>query len=288
MSGIRPGPGGPNPNERSRAVSDVVAFTIVFSIVIVSVGIVAGVGFTVLDDIRTGEQTVNAQRAVESLADNVGEIARGHATRRIGEIEVGASARLGESPGLDVSARRSASIDSSALFVGRSASIEVTVDDGSGSPELDIDPTVGSLQYVLGDRNRTIGIESGAVFSRFPSGSVMNDAPQFACRDRDGDGDSDYVVVSVVELRSGGTSGAAGGNVEVEAEEVSSRLLYANTDGTTSQDVTVTASSNFGSAWADGLADAGWDGSVGGTDTVGCTSVERVFVRKTVVEITLD
>ena len=72
-----------------RAVSDVLAFIIVFSIIITSVALVYGTGFSSLDQVREGEQKANAERAFEAIAYSMDDIETGAATRRGGSLELG-------------------------------------------------------------------------------------------------------------------------------------------------------------------------------------------------------
>jgi len=82
---------------RARAVSDLVGFVLVFSLVVSVVAIVSVAGVGTLQDVRAAEQTNNAERAMEVLADNMGDIAHRGAPSRATEISLeDASVRLGD------------------------------------------------------------------------------------------------------------------------------------------------------------------------------------------------
>ena len=57
-----------------RAVSDVVGYVLVFSLVVTVVGVVSLTGFSSLEGARDAEQTNNAERAFDVFADNVADV----------------------------------------------------------------------------------------------------------------------------------------------------------------------------------------------------------------------
>lgn len=80
-----------------RAVSDLIGFVLVFSLVVAVVGIVSVAGLGSLEAARDAEQVDNAERALEVLADNVADVSRRGAPSRATEISLeGASLSLGE------------------------------------------------------------------------------------------------------------------------------------------------------------------------------------------------
>lgn len=76
-----------------RAVSDVVGYILVFSVVSLSVAVVSLAGVSALEDARNSEQIANAERAFDVLADNLGDIHQEGAPSRSTEISL-ASARI--------------------------------------------------------------------------------------------------------------------------------------------------------------------------------------------------
>lgn len=255
-----------------RGLSDVIAFTIVFGIIVSSVAIVSVVGFSTLQDVQTSEQGLNAQRAFQSVADNIGELQNGQTPARTSEIDA-----------------QDGTIGISAL--ASSPEMTVTVDDGASNVVLD--RPIGSLTYELPGIDRTIGIQSGAVFNGETSGSAMIEPPKFVCR-KPSSGETSAIVSVMVLNPSEGEQGQSGTDVQIRgAYSASSGLLYSNVDGT-DKDVTVSVSgSQFGTAWADGMEDVGdWSTSASGTgtgatSTLSCNDVDNVFVRVTVVNVEL-
>ena len=80
-----------------RAVSEVVGFILVFSLVLGTISFVYVGGFTGLQDTRDHEQMANAERAFDVLANNFEELGRGKAPSRATEIKLaGAQIRTTE------------------------------------------------------------------------------------------------------------------------------------------------------------------------------------------------
>lgn len=78
---------------RDRAVSEVVSFVLVFSLIAVTVGVVYVAGGANLEQARTHERIQNAERAFDVFDDNVGDITSQSAPNRGTEIKL-ADARL--------------------------------------------------------------------------------------------------------------------------------------------------------------------------------------------------
>jgi hypothetical protein len=71
-----------------RAVSDVLSFVLVFSLITASVGLVTVVGLGSLQDARNAERIDNGERAFEVLADNHRDIAHSGAPSRATEVKL--------------------------------------------------------------------------------------------------------------------------------------------------------------------------------------------------------
>lgn len=74
--------------DRERAVSEVISFTLVFSLIAVTVGVVYVGGIGNLEDVRNDEQVDNAERAFDVLDDNLADIARHGAPNRGTELKL--------------------------------------------------------------------------------------------------------------------------------------------------------------------------------------------------------
>ncbi|NHN40161.1 hypothetical protein G9C85_00735 [Halorubellus sp. JP-L1] len=245
-----------------RAVSDVLAFIMVFSIIITSVALVYGTGFSSIKQVSEGEQKANAERAMEALSLSLSDIEKGEASRRGGSLNLGG----GQLGATDLTA------------------IEVIVDgttvtrDASGS----VGPNVtGSLEYSVDDT--AVAYESGGVFRRDGSASVTVVRPTVTCT-------SDRAIVSLVKIESPDGRIGADGNVEVSMAEQETRLLFTDSNGpadnTVKFDVTGT---DYAPAWERTLDEQGWGASTTGSNSVEAScNTERVVVRLVVIEVTYD
>ncbi|WP_227130672.1 DUF7289 family protein [Halorubellus salinus] len=235
-----------------RAVSDVLAFIIVFSIIITSVALVYGTGFSSIREVRDGEQKANAERALEAVALSMSDLVKGEATRRGGSLNLGGGQ----------------------LQVDESTDIEVVVDGTEVTP----DPNpVGSFEFYVDDT--AVAYESGGVFRRDGSASVTVLQPTMKCT-------GESAVVSLVAVTS--TQGAIGAtdNVEVTMAEESTELLYAETGSGIGVEVDVDGS-DYTTAWERTLEEQGWSDDDTGIDNgeMSCTT-DRVVVRLVVIELT--
>jgi len=219
-----------------RGVSDMVAFILVFSLIITSVGITYTYGYTTLTDYQENEQTRNAERAFVVLSDNIGEIESSHVEARTGELRLAGGT----------------------LSVENGTSIAVNATTGTGPDPYEVmDPrTIGSLTYDY--EGTTIEYENGAVFRQDGDGRyIMLTEPRYQC------GES-YAVVSVVELipvTDGSLSSE--GTVQIRSELNTARLRYpVNRTGgnnTAVDNVTVTVDSDKDEAWKEYFEDTGWE-----------------------------
>lgn len=93
----RPTSNGREQPRTGRAVSDLVGFILIFSLIVTVVAVISLAGMGSLESVKTAEQSNNAVRAMEVLADNMEDIHRRGAPSRATEISLeGASIRLGE------------------------------------------------------------------------------------------------------------------------------------------------------------------------------------------------
>ncbi|WP_435335694.1 DUF7289 family protein [Haloarchaeobius sp. TZWWS8] len=240
-----------------RSVSDVLAFTIVFGIVISSVGLVYTVGFGALSEFQEGEQQTNAVRAFDAMSTTFDDIQDRGEPGRAGTL----------------------ALSGGTIQVVEDSDITISVENASGGEIWSTSRTTGSLRYTL--EETTVAYENGGVFRKDRDNSVLVSQPSIRCSPS-----SDRAVVSVVVLN--GESGAKGGdtNVEIVSRENASRLVYLypnrNLNGTAaSVNVTISGSS-FDDAWNRHLASSGWDDNGGGE--YGCEATQ-IVVRVTVIDV---
>jgi len=125
---------------RERAVSDLVGFVLVFSLVAAVVAVVSVAGLGSLQSARDAEQTRNAERALEVLADNMADIRDRGAPSRATEI----------------------SLDDASIYLGDRTVIEVR--DPTGSTTYLDTVAFNARPVVYDDGNSELVYALGAVF----------------------------------------------------------------------------------------------------------------------------
>jgi hypothetical protein len=140
-----------------RAVSDVVSFVLVFSLITLSVGTVSVVGLGSLQDARNAERINNGERAFDVLADNQRDIAHGGAPSRATEIKLA-----------ETTLTLAGALDSS-----------VTLADGTSVGSTESRPIVFRLAGDQGGLSRGVVYEMGAILRVDPGGAVMQRPPPF-------------------------------------------------------------------------------------------------------------
>lgn len=148
----------------NRAVSEVIAFVLVFSIVIASVGLLYTVGFSGLGNIQESEQDRSAERAFSAVAVAFEDIQRDMGRTRAVDLEL---------------AGRS-------ITVNQSTELTVEIDNGPS--------TTASGAFVYGQHRQTeIAYEGGAVIRTDGDTQFVTREPRFRCTD-------DHAVISVVHF----------------------------------------------------------------------------------------
>lgn len=241
-----------------RGVSDVLAFIMVFSLIITSVALVYGTGFSSIDQISEGEQKTNAVRAFEALELSMDDIVTGAAPRRGGSLNLGGGRLLVD--------------DSSSA-----TTVTVRVQTSSGWNQVAQEDT-GTLEYALDET--TVAYENGGLFREDRGNSVSVKEANMVCQPS-----SNKAVVSLVVVKSDEGAIDTQGDVEVTMVEEETTLLHSEPNGNGHVGVEVQIDdTNYDDGWEDAMNAAGW--SVSGS-TYTC-SVDRVIVRMTVIDVTYE
>ncbi|MFD1571771.1 DUF7289 family protein [Halorubrum laminariae] len=167
-----------------RAVSNVVGYVLVFSLVTVTIGTVFTVGLAGVEDRQEAARVANVERAFEVFDDNVRDI------QRYGDPSRSTEVRL----------------NGGRLAVADAATISVENESG-GSITGPI--TTRPVEYTNGDT--TIAYEAGALFRTDSGGTAMLSAPRFVA-----DGETVLPVVRLFSV-SGATTAAGDDTVQIEA-----------------------------------------------------------------------
>lgn len=248
--------------ETERGVSDMIAFVIIFSLIITSVGITYTFGFSTLSDYQAEEQKRNGERAFIALSHNLGDIEGGQVQGRSGELR----------------------LSGGTISVQDDTTFNVSTGDWNRSFG-----TAGALTYQY--EGTSIQYENGAVFRRDGDGSrVMLSEPEMQCSDS-------HAVISVVTLTHDGGALSSDGTVQVIGELQSRYLWYpenrtGSNDVATVDHVNVTVESSGTHGWESYFEDEdGWNHVSSSDDeityrcgTMGGDDID-LYVRQTLVKI---
>lgn len=173
---------------RDRAVSDVIGFVLVFSLITMTVGAVYATGFSGLENARDAERVNNAERAFDVLAHNIEDSDRGGAPGRSTEVKLSeATIGFGDRTNVSVTLERD------------------TNDDGAYD---DNTTTYEQFSPIVYEADGTqIVYENGAVIREESDGAVMRREPSMAFRERDGERSA---ILSIVDLNHRGGGQVAG------------------------------------------------------------------------------
>jgi len=254
-----------------RAVSDVLSFILVFSLITASVGIVSVVGLGSLQDARNAERIDNGERAFEVLADNHRDIAHGGAPSRATEI------KLAETT----------------LTVADPSDANVTLADGTVVGTTESRPiTFGKA----GDgANLTSGVvyELGAVLRVDRGGAAMQRAPPFQF-------DENRTVIHYVALesRTGQVQRRSGSTTVLVRSVRGTTAVVSHTEPSNEVTITVETAPRRAEAWKryfetqlEGMAATPGSAcdSLDGSGLVSCTfETDDLRVTKTTIRVQIS
>ncbi|QFU82974.1 DUF7289 family protein [Natronorubrum aibiense] len=263
------------PATTDRAVSEVVAFVLVFAIILGSVGILYSTGFQAMDDYQETEQLVNAERAMDALASNFNDIIRYNGVnQRYGELSLrGGAVRSSDSgTNLDILIEKD---DENRSISDRDDAEFLQYYTGE---TLDL----GEFAYTSdGDR---IAYEGGGLVRGDDSEdwSLVRKQPHITCSD-----DREAAVISLVTISADDRSvqSSSGLGVTMSVENRSSAVY---TDDVDSVSITIDDDDTaYNDAWNSTLdTDRGWTDNDNGDDLRRTCPADRVVV--TIVEVDLE
>jgi len=245
----------PDPSD-DRAISDVLAFILVFSIIITSVGLVYVFGMGALGEAQVNEQNRNAERAFETITVSFSDLQDGRGVERLSQLNP-----RGGQVSVDGSTRLNVSVDGASWYDG----------------------PVGSLDY--NHEGTEISYELGAAFRADDGHSVMVRPPEFVCTTSSSG--PDRAIVSYTNLTATQPSSVS---------TSSTLRIRATKDGTelnrSDGPLTVTIEdSTHADAWERYFEENGWssvDGPSGSTGDVEATcAADDATIRETELEIEL-
>lgn len=212
-------------SDADRAVSDMIAFVLVFAVIIGSVALLSTTGFQAMTDYQEGEQLRNAERAMVSLADNFNDVLRYDGIeQRYGEL----------------------SLREGTITTGDSGTVvDITIENESD--EVYNEPhDLGEFAYESG--SDVIAYEGGGVVRSDGDGSVVLERPRLTCN-------SETAVISLIAVDSENRSIQSSGGLGLTMTETNStRAVY---DGIDNVSIS-TESTSYDGAWNDTLGGTTW------------------------------
>jgi len=249
---------------RDRAVSNTVAFILVFSLIVLSVGLVSTAGFDTLRDLQRDEQARTAGALVRTVGAGIDEVA------------------LGERP----TYRNSLQLGEATLTVENETRVDVVVSNTTG-PVFDETYHPNALVYrtPAGNTSYVSGVLARGAERR---SAVALDGPTAQCSTG-----ADTAAITLVSLNATEGGAVGGGPVTIDVRSASetargniSQLRFPNTTPSpvNPTGVEVTVDGPWADAWQDSLVEQGFTDTGGGTYEC---SVGQVFVRVVRIRIGL-
>ncbi|WP_372479080.1 hypothetical protein ACAH01_10065 [Halomicrobium sp. HM KBTZ05] len=236
-------------------MSDTLAFTLVFTIIITSVGFTGLYGIDAVENIRDSAQANTAERSMSDFAMGVREIQNDGSPRHVQRLELGGD--------------RLQTTDSKIR-------VEIGYDDDSYTNET---VPVGSFVRRT-DSDTQLIYTTGATFRKESRGTIITGTPAFRCG-------SDTAHASLIEVR-GQVSQSSDGPVMVRTVTQNRESITPLRPNKNTKNVTINVrSTEYPDAW-NRLFESEltkWSGTDG---RYTCDGIERVVVHNTIVETTVN
>ncbi|EMA26975.1 MULTISPECIES: DUF7289 family protein [Haloarcula] len=222
-----------------RGISESLGFVLVFSIIVLSLGLVSTVGLSQIEEVRNDQQLENAERSFQIVAQNIDELQTGQSVARGGELDLNRG-RIRLIPSTD-------------------SQLRVSVRNTTGPDAYEATYELSGVEYQLD--GTTVGYEGGAVFRRDKGGTAVVGSPTLVCTD-------EHALVSLVTIDGVEGRQLGGGTVSVTAERENATVSFPvnrtgrnSTAGRANVSVEV-VSSQFESGWNQYLeSQEGWHSS---------------------------
>lgn len=234
-----------------RAVSDVLGYVLVFSLIVSTIGMVYTTGVGGLNDVREAEKLSNGERAFDVLDSNLADLVSGTANVRATEVK----------------------LEDATLGFSDPVTVTVSVENGS-SYEAELRPV-----YFSGTNRETrIVAANGAVFRQQGSEAVLRNEPDLVVG-------SSKAVVPLLLTRTRASDRAGSGHVLVRTKVADRAVVRLDAPD---QEVTITVESPRAGAWADYLeAETGQPCSVSSGIATCTIDTETVYVQVVRIDVTM-
>ena len=243
------------------AVSEVIGFILIFSIVMLAISAIYAVGYPTIQSSKENAQFQNMEQSFMVLQSNINTVAFGQAPVRTlktslggGSLTVYPSEYLGEE--------------------------HITVRNTTGTPIWE--GTIGAIEY---EKNgRSIAYVGGGVWEKYPAGSAIKlSEPRIFVHEDNGNKTVSVSIINISgELSSVGGEGATAVTVRSKTSPSPLNIIYS--PGT----VTINVTSYYADAWERYFEGMAFDNvSKTGDDTVKATisGVDTLIVNEHVIEV---
>lgn len=241
--------------ETDRAVSDMLAFTLTFAIIITSVGVVSLAGFGTLEDVQDSAQANSAEVSMEGFSNALEDIRADGVPERQLQVRLNGDG-----------------------FSLQPSVLTVTVDQGPGTVQENV--SINALERSTDEKTQIV-YASGAIYRNQQFGQYIISRPTVRCGE-------DTAHVSLIAI-TGDMNISSGDRLTIDARRVESRMIHpdVSTSGDRTIDsITINASGThqpeiWNRQFTEQLSD--WDQT--GEDAYTCDDIDRAFVRVTTIEL---
>lgn len=248
-----------------RGVSDLVGFILIFGIIMTGATVALVVGQDQISNIRTNEQTVNAEHAMVLVGQSLDGLDRSRSASSVGTIN----------------------LNDGSLRTTAEENVTVTVENRTRGDSWTWTVPTGSLEYDLDDT--VVSYENGMVLRSDRGNGISLSDPHLTCTD-------DRAIVSVITLHRTGSQQVGSGRVTIVGYQNETRLLYPlNRTGAGSSrnatDVFVDVNSTHTDVWNTTVEDHSswnWTSTPDGEYQCGVGHDGRVILRRTVIDVRFD
>lgn len=250
-------------SRRDRGVSETVAFVLVFSLIVTSVGLVTTAGVDSIRDVQESQQAESSVILMRAVGAGINDVATGARPRY----------------------RSSLSLAGGSIRVINETTVTIEVTNATGMPFV-ASYRPQALSYANDDRNVTY--QSGLL----ARGGERREAVLLVGSGLQCDPGRGYAAISIVRLQPNGSAALGGGSATIDASErrLGPSMNQSGVEFPASRphpnvtNVTITVDGPYEAAWRDALTDRGFR-SAGGSFY--CPT-ERVIVNAPVVEVRLS
>lgn len=241
-----------------RGQSEVLGFVFVFTLLVLTIGVVFALGLPAVENTRDAERVTNVERAFEVLDDNVDDMMRRDVPSRATEIKLaGGTLTVEESSTITIYAENNETPSDNETFTGTTRPI------------------------VYSDDDTEIALSYGAILRSDDDASVMLAEPDWLVDDR-------TVVPFGLITRGDGATTVGGETTVLVAGDVQSRGMAGSfsSEDDSHLVVNVTVESAYADAWGRYMSDLGWQEIDADEDSVTYQfETDELYVPRTIVDV---